>query len=72
MSSDVQLYIYTLMGLSAIVGGCLALMVRMGVDHYKRRQKQGQYNPWEVQGHRVVYHEPMPHLLEQPISARKK
>lgn len=70
MSSDVQLYIYTLMGLSAIVGGCLALMVRMGIDTYKRRQKQDQYNPW---GPGVTYYEePMPYLLEQPISARKK
>ena len=37
----------------------------------KMAKKDG-YNPWEVQDRRVIYHEPMPHMMEAPISARKK
>jgi hypothetical protein len=34
------------------------------------RQRRDEYDPWEPR--MTQYEEPMPHMLEAPISARKK
>lgn len=38
----------------------------------KLTEEDDDHDPWEVHEKRVVYHEPMPHMREAPISARKK
>ena len=70
MTEIIQTYVLVLMGLSAVVGAGAMLLIRIGFNTHKRRQKQEDYNPW---GPGVThYEEPMLYTTEAPISARKK
>lgn len=67
--TEIQFYIVVLMGLSVMTGVCGTLLVQWALD-YLRDKRREDYNPWGPGA--VYYEEPMPHMLEQPISARKK
>jgi hypothetical protein len=69
--NEVQTYVLVLMAVSAMAGACFALLVRMTYEAVRsHRQRRDEYDPWEPR--MTQYEEPMPHMLEAPISARKK